>query len=596
MSTTFDPSGSDAGAAPLAHVLSLTADTDQPVAHDLSNEHESAFLRQLATRGGMTPERYPGLFSLLNGTRTMPAYTPDDGGATYAAGAADSLGAADAEDDDPTGNFVSGQVVDFVGVTPDTGVAHAMATFTRTNPIDTATVWLQVVNDNEGVTTVVASGQYTGFLEQTLKVVTDHDGAEPLPQEGTTTAVLSWAVQYTDGSSEVNSQGIPWAFATDGDPTVKDPKQNPNRTKGDLTAIVVGLSRGWNSPANNTDVDYWFWQKQWDNTTLLVQLSGSMRFKYPIAPLGSGNPSLEFYLARKEGGMKDLKAQKIKQYLPFFSIDPNDPRRLNFSLVAGSDSAGNAINFGVSPWVADTRTFFTARVLVNFTAGSRVPTGWSSIVSSEKPDTDPTDGVAFIKPLVYVWHCLAAGTQVSLPDGTTRAIEDFNAGDQVQSASGPRAVMATLAQPHWGTVFVITTASGRSITCSGTHPFYSGGPPVQASTLAVGQMVETEAGAEAVASITRQQQNGEGLFNLWLDPAGGGGTTFVANGFVVGDYQVQVQLLDALENPVTARARLPEHLQTDFDSFLEDRAAAAGRAHAVDRPGRRAGRRRALGT
>jgi hypothetical protein len=441
-------------------------------------------------------------------------------------------------------------------------------------PVSTATVWLQVVNQYNGETTVLATGQGTSFTEQTVKVVTDDSTALPLSPNGTNSGVMSWSVQYQDGTSEVSSQTTPWAYQTDGDPVVLAPVQNPNRTRGDKTAIVVGLARGFNTPAKNTDVDYWFWQTEFQNTTLLVPMQGSMKFKHKIAKLGRNNPTLSFYLARKEGGMSELSAQKVQQYAPRFTIDPDDPTKLNFELLAGTDSAGNAINFGMSPRVSNTRTFFTARVLVNF-QNAPVPVGWSSIVSSETPDTDPADGVAFIKPIVYVWHCLAAGTQVTLPDGTTRAIESFNAGDMVQSGGAPRPVMATLAQPHWGTVYVITTASGRSITCSGTHPFYIAGSPVPAASLTVGQALDSESAPDPITGITRQQYSGQGLYNLWLDPATAGLTTFLANGLTVGDYQVQVSLLDATQNPDHVRAQLPQHLWQDFDSHLQDTAAAA---------------------
>jgi hypothetical protein len=543
----------------LADVISRSAG-GEPVEHDLSNPAETAYLEQLAIRGGMTPERYPALFATLRGEG------PSSPASFDAAGSATPV-------QDDTSDFGPGQMVDYVSATPSGGLAQAAATFTRTKPVSTATVWLQVVNQYNDQTTVLATGQGIGFTEQTIKVVTDDSTALQLPSTGTNSAVMSWSVQYEDGTSEVSSLATRWAFQTDGDPVVLDPAQNPNRTRGDKTAIVVGLARGLNNPANNTDVDYWFWQKQFENTTLLVPMRGSMKFKHEIAPLGANNPSLIFCLARKEGGMSELVANKAQQYAPRFSIDPKDPTKLNFELLAGPDSAGNAIDFGKSPWVADTRTFFTAMVLVNFKKAS-IPVGWSSIVSSDKPDTNPADGVAFIKPIVYVWHCLAAGTQVTLPDGTTRAIESFNAGDLVLSG-GPRPVMATLAQPHWGTVYVITTASGRSITCSGTHPFYVSDRAVPAASLTVGQALDSQTGPDLITGITQQQHNGQGLYNLWLDPTAAGPTTFLANGLVVGDHQVQVALLDPQQNPDQVRARLPERLRQDFDSHLQDTAVAA---------------------
>ena len=548
--STPDPTASFGQA--LLQVLAAGSD-GEPVAHDLSNAADAAFLQQLAARSGMTPERYPGLFALLRGERTAPRR-------------------AEAAQD-YTGDFLPAQLIDYLGPT-GSGLAQAAATFTRTSPIDSVTVWLEVINQAPGETTVLASGVGMAFLAETLRVTTDDSTALPLPREGINDALLTWVVEYQDGSTEVSSQASRWAYQTDGDPVVEAPVQKPDRHTGDPTAIVIGLARG--AAPVKTDVDYWFWQTQWENTTLLVPLKGSMKFRHEIAPLNANNPIPQFFLARKEGGMSELKAAGVLRYLPHFSIDPNDPTKLNFELLAGPSSAGNAINFGLSPWVSDTRTYFTCRVFVTFQnapVGERV--GWSSILSSDKPDADAVDGVTYIKPIVYVWHCLAAGTQVTLADGSTRAIEDFTAGDQVQSGGGPRVVLATLAQPHWGTVLVITTRSGRSITCSGTHPFFSSGELVAAAGVQVGQTLDTPDGSDVVTGITQRQNAGEGLFNLWLDPGAPGATSFIANGFVVGDYQLQVLLLDAGENPGQVRERLPRHLRRDFDSYLEDRAAAA---------------------
>jgi hypothetical protein len=204
--------------------------------------------------------------------------------------------------------------------------------------------------------------------------------------------------------------------------------------------------------------------------------------------------------------------------------------------------------------------------------------GWSTIMSVPNPKTQtPVDGVGYVWPLVYVWHCLVAGTQITMADGTTRAIETLNAGDVVMSGSTARPVLATLAQPHWGTVYALTTAGGRSLTCSGTHPIVTPSGAVQASALQVGSAVSTPSGTDTIAAIATQQQNGDGLFNLWLDPttAPANATSMIANGLVVGDYLMQVQLLALPPIGASHRANLPERLHTDFASYLEDKARAA---------------------
>jgi hypothetical protein len=269
--------------------------------------------------------------------------------------------------------------------------------------------------------------------------------------------------------------------------------------------------------------------------------------------------------------MSELTASNTAPYMSGFTINGSNPNQIDFVLQAGTNDAGNAINFGVSPWVADTQTFFTARVIVTFTDNTM---GWSSVLSSLKPDTNPTDGVLYIKPIIYVWHCLAAGTQITMSDSTTQSVENMNVGMSVKtSGGGTYNVQATLAQPHWGTVFVILTQSGLSLTCSGTHPIMvPGGGSRPAGMLTTGSAVLTLNGTDTVMSVTTQQQAGEGLFNLWLDGPSGQ-STFYANGFLVGDYQMQVALLPGNGNNMNlVREKLDPSLLTDFESYLADTA------------------------
>jgi hypothetical protein len=542
MSVLADARFQSAAVAFLEHAVSAQG---KPLPHDPNDKNHVAYLEAVAELNGYNAQRYPALFASF---RKRPTLSAGFGGTGN------------------TGAFNDNQTVDYVAPLASNGLASSHALITRTKPVASTFVALSVMNINGNVKTVVASGAATSFLQQTTEVQTRDASAGQLPSTGQNYASISWSVQYQDGTSEANTDSSQWAYQTSQDPTVTAPAINPNRHTGNLNNIMVGLSRGFNSPSNNSDIDYWFWQNQSQNITLLVPMVGSMYFTKPIAPLSSANPQLFFYLARTEGGMSELSAGNTAPYMSGFTIDPSNPNKLNFSLQATATAAGNAINFGSSPWVADTQTFFTGKVVVTLNDNSL---GWSSILSSLQPDTNPTDGVTYIKPIMYVWHCLAAGTQISMADGSTQAVENLNVGAQVKSAGGTtQNVMATLAQPHWGTVYVINTAAGSTLTCSGTHPMMTPGGAVQASTLASGNTLLTQNGSTTVSQISQAQQTGAGLFNLWLDgPAGN--TTFYANGLLVGDYQMQVALVRA-PSPAAVKAKLPAHLHADYESHLAD--------------------------
>lgn len=519
-----------------------------------ANPNLVAFMEELARAHGLTEERYPAMFEAIRQGTTandLPTYRATRNGAL-------------AEPASGKNAFVDAWKIDYLAAVTGSGAGSAHATVTRASKaVEQMTLALTIVNDTGGVKTLIATGIAKSYLQQTTEVQTDDAKARVLPKTGKNYATLTWSIGYADGTTEGDKGSKEWSYQASKDPTVTAPMINPNRKTGDLNNIMVGLARGFNNPAKNGDVDYWFWQTQVENTTLLVPFSGSMYFNNDILPLDYvNNPRADFFLDKMEGGQSRVPA--TTPMLQQFKINPTKPRQLDFSFVANPNDAGTSINFGQSIWAANTQTFFTATVYVVFTDGS---IGWSSVVSSLKSDTNPTDGVLFIKPIIYVWHCMVAGTQITMSDGTTRTVESLTVGDTVATPNGARQVQATLAQPHYGTVYAITTAGGRSITCSGTHPIATPAGMVQASTLTAGSTVQTiNNGTDTVSSIATKQQSGEGLFNLWL----AGGSSFYANGLLVGDYVTQVSLLRP-DNVEALRARIPEHLRTDFESWAEDR-------------------------
>jgi hypothetical protein len=546
--------GSDRFQRAAAAVLERARSADgQVLRHDPADPDQVAYLEELAQLHGYGPERYPALFaSFRKGTSRLGASKNGQGN---------------------TGAFSDNQIVDYLAPLRRSGLASAHGLVTRISPVARAFVALSIMNVDGAEQTVVASGVADKFLRQTAEVQTNDGMAEKLPATGQNWATLTWVIEYADGSTESSYQTGVWGFQTSADPAVTDPAVRPDRRKGDLGNIMIGLARGSGS---NEDVDYWFWQEDplqraRPMPTLLVPLSGSMFFSKPIAPLSKANPQLRFYLSRMEGGMSVVPTTDAKPYMPCFSIDENDPRRLNFTLRATGSGAGNAINFGISPWVADTQTFFIALVFVTLDDNSM---GWSTICSSAEPDANPADGVAYIKPIKFVWHCVAAGTQVTMADGATRNIEDLDAGAAVLGANGTtQRVQATLAAPHWGPVVIVRTRGGLSLTCSTTHPVMTPRGLVQAAALQPGASVQTAQGTDQVASTSQQEFNGGGLFNLWL--AAPEGSTYYANGIEVGDYQAQTAPLEDTD-PGAVRARLPEHLRADFDSHLAQTRAGLG--------------------
>ncbi|PWB79304.1 MAG: hypothetical protein C3F11_21185 [Methylocystaceae bacterium] len=535
------------------HVLKALVAAGEGVRYGRGDPRHIDFLRYCAIRSGHAEQRYPALFQ------------------TIAAGATSRPEAV-------AGAFADGERLDFVSTHRRTGNIHARATVTRVDPVARMALWLQIFDQSGGSPVLLASGSSDVFDRQTATIETIPADARSRARDVTLQSVISYVIYYQDGTTESGSTGRSWSHGATRDPVIQDPAIRSDRTQGDRDDIVIGLARGFGSL---TDVDYWFWEenKQDNHPSVLVPFTGSIQFDFPIAPLSDGNPILQFYLSRQEGGTSDLTIADTQKYRQFFQLDPQDPsnRTIKFALRATAADAGNAIDFGPSPWVSDTKTFFSATVTVRFADPSN-GAGWASVVSSTSPNADQTDGVAYIKPIVYVWHCLVAGTQITLADGSTKPIEDFEAGDIVLSGERGRRVQATLAQPHSGPVVVLTFDNGAVLRGSGTHPVFTPGSEnaVQAASLRPGDKVATaNGGSTSVVSVDVETVENGGLFNLWLETDPPGPTIMAANGVLVGDYQIQTSLLEKVRNdPEFVRAKLPKSLHADYASWLEDRANA----------------------
>lgn len=87
--------------------------------------------------------------------------------------------------------------------------------------------------------------------------------------------------------------------------------------------------------------------------------------------------------------------------------------------------------------------------------------------------------------------CVASGTLITLPDGTTKPVEDFIAGDTVQTLDGPKEVTAvwnpdTLEEGE-PECYEVTFEDGHSVICSDKHKFMINDLWVEAKDLTVGQ-------------------------------------------------------------------------------------------------------------
>jgi hypothetical protein len=201
----------------------------------------------------------------------------------------------------------------------------------------------------------------------------------------------------------------------------------------------------------------------------------------------------------------------------------------------------------------------------------------------------PSEKCKTISRLKFSWHCLGAGTQVTLADGSTKRIEEIENLYRVQTGmGGTLGVEATTRGLHRdgerpnSKVFRLETEQGRELTLSAVHPVITPEGPLAAMDLRPGDEVLTAAGRDAVKACKPVPYEGL-VFNLMLvdedDRARGVSApfaSFLANGIVVGDFESQAAHSKALRHdPDYMKARLPRENHTDLESALADIAAAS---------------------
>lgn len=198
-----------------------------------------------------------------------------------------------------------------------------------------------------------------------------------------------------------------------------------------------------------------------------------------------------------------------------------------------------------------------------------------TVCSKDTPD-EPSLNCHTIEDLQYWWHCVLAGTPITLADGATIPVEEVDNSMRVRTGSGGvAAVEATSRGMHTaaqGPLCRLTTSGGSSVVVSSRHPVLTMTGLVPAEDVAVGSEILTERGGEAVTANEALPHEGQ-VINLKLATDGEPGT-FLAGGIAVGDHvALAVQERNLRHDPGYVLPRLPESHHQDWMSALTDATA-----------------------
>jgi hypothetical protein len=532
---------------------------------DLSDERQYRHAVDVHNLVGQTADKYPGLHRGLAEARE----------AHIAAGGPPPL---DKPDDD---GFETNGVIALV--TTEQGTKNAAAE--GASAILGCAYWLAnalVVKDpNANLLASGAAEDYEGG--GCLTVTTKAARAKPA------TSTMSSTLQYTYQVKKGDPPIVEYVhrpnvkLLAQVDPVVQAPKKI--QTKVTTPYIRIGLGRG---SGNSQDVDYWLWQTE-ANTTYAVPFIGSAEFEAEPASPVIGNVTVFGYLARAKGKPNPLEPGPAGGMIRLSQAAQNNildncqisGKKLTWTLPSGGQNKsdkGNPIVFASdSNWNTADTTLLTIQFSVNL-VGKENP-AMATVYSTSHPNNQ-LDGATPIPEIEYVFHCLAAGTQISLADGSTAAVEELTTENLVRGPGGSSLqVASTVLANHRGSVVKLTVDAERELLLSHNHLVLTPEGPRAAGKLTVGEEVCVEDGSAPLTAVAEEQYEGL-LCNASLclpdqtaDPER---NTMVANGIQVCDYEMQVQTQRAeREDPERILARLDEMYHPDFRSHQEAKAAQA---------------------
>ena len=496
-----------------------------------------------------SPDRYPGLHAAL----------------TTAGGAPD------------------GAVVVDQGVDKD-GRATAMAWLAAANEPLYAGGSLFVLDGNNAL---LAVGHNSNVGEGFVPISTDSAGAAPAPPGGVLKTVSIGHSVAADGTVQFTALTSTAAVDDNGaDIKVLEPTRYPKTPPN----VIIALGR--DSEHSNPDADY-IYTEPYNLATpwLIVPFSGYAELPYPIVGT-PGQPiadavvsSTIFYVV----GGKTLIVQLDPNYTPASKLANGiiaaDPYTVEFNFPADGNSydTTSSLVYGQQSQTNETISYF----LITLQIPVDSPQGFFtfSVCSTDTPNK-PSGQCEPVPNLMFWWHCVAEGTEITLADGSTAPIETLTNRHRVATGKGGSlGVEATARGAHdpsdngVDAVYRLTTEGGRSLVATGKHAISTPGGLVALGDLAVGDEVDTDRGADRIASLEPAADSGV-FYNLKLgdesDRAEGLHdaqtiATYVAGGIVVGDHlAMNLHHRQRARDVEYMSSRVPAAFAADYASAVAD--------------------------
>lgn len=273
--------------------------------------------------------------------------------------------------------------------------------------------------------------------------------------------------------------------------------------------------------------------------SLALMVSGTIDFPSNIVADALGNPQgqVQMYLQQKNGGCI-LKSQ-YNDGVPLpsqFTINPSNPKQLMYCFKGGDFTSKSCFKDLVHSTIDLNMTVFV--IVENSGSGTNYA---QAQVSSNNCKSIGKDWCANIPEICIVQGCLAKGTQITLSDGTKKAVEEFTGGEMVLSSGEHKIVGATTMGNEWMPMHRIKTENGKEVFISGKHAVPTSDGMKLALNLKVGDELTTDEGPSKIASIENEMYE-ETVHNFTVGEethASEGVANMYANGILVGDLTSQ---------------------------------------------------------
>jgi len=472
---------------------------------DLTRKEDAACVA--AQFGGVERmhERYPGLHELFQRTCQAPR------------------GLSDASE---TG-FQNKAKVLAVGYDTASGSAYAMGTMTLTTPAQRLYLTLDVYADDE----LVAHNAkfYSGCLDGDIQIQSAQ--MEPLEDGKEYTAYLQ-ATWESEKSGLLRSQ-VATATASAGATdlvksiTVTHPRHIRSSADG---AITVAYARS----APELDYCYPETRDENKNEEVMLDMEGQVDLQdgYHVSKVQDAGAALAckgfgdiLYLGSVTYGQDSSTSGVV-----FFPV--NDGASIGWKLDQNWDnSIPDSVRFGNR--THDLEFAFSFRCKEDQSLHDVLITSKGTDLVLSQPHVEK------VSKIHLYWGCLAKGTQVTMADGSTKNIEELQAGDSLKAPDGGTVNVKKLVSGTEQNLYRVHLANGLEVRASRSHPLGTEDGFTAPIDLNTQSQLMTEQGLSDVLYCYPETYNGD-VYGLELES----GDSFYADGVVSGTNAVMGALAD----------------------------------------------------